>query len=140
MFIGQTLNLIISMKSKSRFSGNLINSKQHKQIEVYVDLIEYLEDAVYFVYSPALDLVGYGKTHGEARQSWETVLEEYVSYTMNKNTLIKDLQSRGWSVKGKKVKSPSLTWMLENNSDLSNVYNKHDFSKRRQPVSLPISA
>lgn len=128
------------MKNKGRFLGNLLSKKNSKQIEVNVDLIEYLEDDIFFVFSPALDLIGYGKTHSEARQSWETVLEEYVSYTMNKNTLVKDLESRGWSVKGNRVESPSLTWMLKNNADLSNVYNKYDFSKRRHPVSLPISA
>lgn len=129
------------MKSKSRFLGKLISKKHHKNVEVNVDLIEYSENEIYYVYSPALDLVGYGKNHTEARTSWETVLEEYVSYTMNKNTLTKDLESRGWIVKRNKIVTPpSFTWMLENNSELTNVYNKHDFSKRRQPVSLPVFA
>ena len=129
------------MKSKSHFLGKIFNKQHHKNIEVNVDLIEYSENDIYYVYSPALDLVGYGKNHAEARASWETVLGEYIGYTLNKNTLTKDLVSRGWKVKRNKIVTPpSFTWMLENNSDLTNVYNKHDFSKRSQPVSLPVFA
>ncbi len=130
------------MKKRSRFHGNLVNKDQGKHVDVNVDIIEYLEDGVFFLYSPALDLVGYGMSEEEARQSWEVVLGEYVSYTMNKKTLIKDLRSRGWKVKRKDflVTPPSLTWMLENNSELTKVYNNYNFSKRSHQVSLPVSA
>src|SRR5688572_28362783 len=100
------------MKERSRFSGSLINKKHNSNIEVNVDLIEYEEAGIFYVYSPAFDLVGYGKSAAEARKSWEIVLEEYFTYTLNKKTLIKDLESRGWKIKKKtQFKSPSLSWM-----------------------------
>ncbi len=128
------------MKERSRFSGKIFNEEHNSNIEVKVDLIEYEEAGIYYVYSPAFDLVGYGKTAIEARESWQTVLEEYFSYTLNKKTLVKDLESRGWTIKKKKkFTSPSLTWMLRNNDQLLDIYNNHNFQKITKPVLVPLA-
>ncbi|MDQ3683468.1 MAG: hypothetical protein M3352_10425 [Bacteroidota bacterium] len=128
------------MKERSRFSGKIFNEEHNSNIEVKVDLIEYEEAGIYYVYSPAFDLVGYGKTAIEARESWQTVLEEYFSYTLNKKTLVKDLESRGWTIKKKKkFTSPSLTWMLQNNDQLLDIYNNHNFQKITKPVLVPLA-
>jgi len=127
------------MKRHIRFLGNLFNKKNHQNTNVGVDLIEYSDKGIYYVYSPALDLIGYGKTEKESRDSWEVVLQEYLSYTINKNTLIRDLESRGWKVKrnGLEFMPPTFSWMLENIEELGTVYNTHDFRKRSQSVALP---
>ncbi len=128
------------MKENSRFLGNYFNKAHNKNIEVKIDLVEYKEDGIYYVYSPAFDLIGYGKSTKEARESWEVVLEEYFSYTLNKKTLIKDLQSRGWIIKTKKqFSSPSFTWMLQNNDQLSEIYNNYNFQKITKPISVPLA-
>lgn len=128
------------MKERSRFLGKIFNEEHNSNIEVKVDLIEYEENSIYYVYSPAFDLVGYGKTAVEARESWQIVLEEYFSYTLNKKTLIKDLESRGWKIKKKKeFTSPSFTWMLQNNDQLSDIYNNHNFQKITKPVLVPLA-
>ncbi|MFN2458759.1 MAG: type II toxin-antitoxin system HicB family antitoxin [Chitinophagaceae bacterium] len=126
------------MKEHSRFSGKLL-SKTHPTITVKMDLIEYEENSIFYVFSPALDLIGYGKTQQEARDSWQTVLEEYFSYTMNKKTLVRDLETRGWVVKRNKKQftPPTFSWMLQNNEQLTEVYNKHDFKKVTEPISMP---
>jgi len=128
------------MKELSRFKGMLSNSNK-PNIMVSVDVIEYSEDKMFFSYSPALDLIGYGKSKQEARESWETVLEEYLTYAVNKKTLIKDLQSKGWQVKKNKrdFKPPTFSWMLQNNKDLADVYDKHNFQKTTQPISVPLA-
>jgi hypothetical protein len=125
----------------SRFRGKLHDSTQQKSIEVNLDLIEYQEADLYYAYSPALDLVGYGITPIEARQSWEIVLQEYITYTLNKNTLRKDLQSRGWAVKkgSKQFRPPTISWLLQNNKELANVYDKHNFKKSSTQVLMPVA-
>jgi hypothetical protein len=128
------------MKENSRFLGKFFNNDHNKKIEVKVDLVEYEEDGIHYVYSPAFDLIGYGKTQQEARESWEIVLAEYFSYTLNKKTLIKDLESRGWNIKTKReYVSPSFTWMLQNNDQLSDIYNNHNFRKITKPISVPLA-
>lgn len=109
---------------------------------VSLDLICFKDENVYYYYSPALDLMGYGYTPEEAKASWEVVLEEYVSYVMNKQTLEKDLQARGWTVqrRRKTFAPPTLSYMLLHNEQLQEMYNKHDFQKTTQDVSLPAFA
>ena len=127
------------MNKKSRFLGKLSDPNNTQNIEVNIDLIEYDEDGIFYVYSPAFDLVGYGKTQGEARESWETVLAEYFKYTSNKKIFVKDLQDRGWVIKKKKQYiSPGISWMLQNNEQLSEVYNNHDFRKTTKPIAVPL--
>jgi predicted RNase H-like HicB family nuclease len=125
------------MKENSELFGKFLNRVGN--IEVNVDLIEYEEDCIFYVYCPPLDLIGYGSTQTEARASWEIVLEEYFRYTLNKNTLVKDLESRGWCVKEKnsQFKPPTLSWMLQHNEQLGDVYNNHNFQKVSLPISMP---
>ena len=97
----------------------------HESIQFSIDLIEYMEDDIYYVYSPALDLVGYGINEKEALSSWEVVLEEYLTYSVNEKTLITDLEKHGWQIAPgqNKIISPTLTWLLQHNPDLNNIYN-----------------
>ncbi len=126
------------MKEQSGLLGKFFNKVG--TIEVNVDLIEYEEDCIFYVYCPPLDLIGYGSSHTEARASWETVLEEYFRYTLNKNTLVKDLESRGWCVRKKnsQLKPPTLSWMLQHNEQLGEVYNNPNFQKVSLPISMPL--
>jgi predicted RNase H-like HicB family nuclease len=128
------------MKERSHFRGKFIN-KSTQSVEVRMDLIEYEENNIYFVYSPALDLIGYGTTQQEARESWQTVLEEYFTYTLNKKTLVKDLESRGWTVKHNKKQftPPTFSWMVLNNQQLKEVYDNHNFKKVSEPISMPFA-
>lgn len=111
-----------------------------KNVEVQVDLIEFDEEGIHYVYSPAFDLIGYGKTGEEARGSWQLILEEYFCYALNKNTLIEDLQNHGWALEKKKnyFTPPTLGWMLQNNEQMAEVYNKHNFTKTTQPIAVPL--
>jgi predicted RNase H-like HicB family nuclease len=46
---------------------------------------------------PVLDLSGYGNTEEEAIHSLQIVLDNYLDYTVKKNTLHRDLQNHGWN-------------------------------------------
>lgn len=109
---------------------------------VSLDLICFQDENVYYYYSPALDLMGYGYSAEEAKLSWEVVLKEYISYVMNKHTLEQDLLSRGWKLqrRRKTYTPPTLSYMLTHNEQLQEMYDKHDFSKTTRPVALPAFA
>lgn len=123
----------------STFIGRLLNKSKRQTINVSLDIIEFQEDNLFYSYSPALDLMGYGNNSQEARESWEVVLEAYIGYAMNKGTLLEDMQKHGWIVKSKHkpFTPPTFSWMLQNNSNLSEMYNKHNFNKVSLPVSMP---
>jgi len=55
------------------------------------------ENKIHFIYSPHLDLTGYGNTLQEAKKSFEIVLEDFVDYTITKKTLGKVLKDLGWT-------------------------------------------
>ena len=64
------------------------NGKYH----VGLSLVEFEEDNVTIIYSPALDLSGYGYSQPEAKQSFWEALPEFLRYTNNKKTLDKVLK------------------------------------------------
>lgn len=111
-----------------------------KSIDCKVDILMYEEDGIHYVYSPALDLVGYGKTGEEALASWEVVIEEYLRYGLEKDTLANDLKSHGWSIKKStnELQPPLFSWLLTNNDQLSEMYDKHSFHKTSRLIALPM--
>ena len=72
-----------------------------------LSLISYKDDEAYYWYCPALELTGYGDDEKQAQESFKIVLEEYIRYTTENQTLIADLKSLGWKVtqKGNKLQN-----------------------------------
>ena len=68
-------------------------------VNVSVPLLSFKEDDTFIVYSPALDVSGYGDTEEEARKSFEITLEEFINYTLNKKTFQSELTRLGWKIK-----------------------------------------
>jgi hypothetical protein len=97
-----------------RFQGalGLNDSKYH----ISLLLVEFAEDNVTIIYSPALDLSGYGNSEDEAKESFNIALHEFLRYTSNKNTFNDVLIELGWEIKGSK-KNPKFKPPL--NSDLA---------------------
>jgi hypothetical protein len=83
------------MPARRNLIGRIFNKGNAKMVEIEIDLIEFQENGLYYAYTPALDLIGYGHTKHEAHKSWEIVLGEYFKYTMNKSTFIADLENHG---------------------------------------------
>jgi hypothetical protein len=124
--------------SKLRINAEFKN-KNHKH-DFNLSLIEFKEDDITIVYSPALDLSGYGKNTEEAKQSFEIALEEFVKYTTNKGTLNEVLESLGWNIKkgSKKAKltQPSYSDLVSKNETLNNIINLKDHIKYTQPFEF----
>ncbi len=103
------------------------------------------ENKINFIYSPHLDLTGYGNSTEEAQYSFGIVLEDFVDYTLKKKTLGKVLHQLGWTVKGlpqrpKKVIVPSITSIIKNNKYISEIFDKYPVSTFHQEIGLPAFA
>ena len=86
---------------------NAAFTNQHAVITTDLSLVSFVEDNVFFVYCPALDLTGYGHNEDEAQKSFSQTLKMYFEDTTDKNTLFQDLERHGWEIKKQnKLKSP----------------------------------
>jgi hypothetical protein len=102
------------------------------------------ENNIHFVYSPHLDLSGYGNTLTEAKKSFEIVLEDFVDYTLKKKTIGKVLTNLGWELKGstkkpRKILAPSITSIIGDNEYVSEIFDKYPVNTYHQEVGLPVT-
>lgn len=109
-----------------------------KLINVKLSVIEFEEEGLHFIYSPALDLTGYGKTEEEAKESYNLAMEEFLRYTANKKTAFEVLKRLGWTVSDKKkVSAPSLSTLIQSRKYLEEIFTEKDFRKTHQNVAIP---
>ena len=103
-------------------------------------LIVFKEEEGYIAYCPALELCGCGKTKAKAQQSFKIVLEEYIKYTTENQTLIEDLIEHGWKIKekNKRLIPPKISELLQKSNDLEDIFTKHDFNKYNIPVKMQL--
>jgi hypothetical protein len=128
------------MKSLNIESG-LSNKK--RGITVNVPVLSFKEDNAHIIYCPALDLSGSGNTLSEARESFVTVVTEYLDYTTHKGTLWTDLKKLGWTIQKNKKKPatpPPMSELLESNDEFSRIFDNYSYKKFDTGVSLPAYA
>lgn len=121
--------------------ANAKYSDGKKNVELNVSIFLWEEDSVFYVYSPALDITGYGLSKEEARESFETVLQEFIVYTHNKKTIFKELENLGWAVnkKKKRVVSPDFEDMLSENEHFKYLYKSKDLVRDSSSVHLELA-
>jgi hypothetical protein len=128
--------------SNKQGAGSFESGKN--KVEISFALFAYEEGKLKVIYSPALDLFGYGKTEREAEISFEITLEEFLRYTLDKNTLMKELKRLGWKVKGdsqhRKFYQPNLGTLLKDNEQFNEVFNERPFRKYNEKVQLQLQA
>lgn len=124
---------------KKRANAKYSDGRQNVEFSVSIFLWE--EDSIFYVYSPALDLTGYGLTKEEARESFETVLEEFIKYTHNKKTIFKELENLGWAVnkRRKRVVSPDFEDLLSENEHFRHLYKSKDLVRDSSNVNLQLA-
>lgn len=113
----------------------------NKNVELSVSIFLWEEESMFYVYSPALDLTGYGVSKDEARESFETVLHEFIVYTHNKKTIFKELEKLGWAVnkKRRRVVSPDFEDMLSDNDHFNRLYKSKDLERDSSNVNLALA-
>jgi hypothetical protein len=109
-------------------------------ISVKLSLYTYIDENVNVVYSPALDLYGYGNDELEARQSFDLALREYIAYTVKHKTLEADLKQYGWTLnkRQKLVKSPDMSSLLHEREVFQQMVNDRPFKKFDLQIELPV--
>ncbi|MGB8492005.1 MAG: hypothetical protein WCE64_13195 [Bacteroidales bacterium] len=126
------------MSKQGTIKGQWADGKN--RIKCQLPLIIFKEDNNIITYCPALDLSGYGADEIESNKSFEEVLSEYFTYTVNKKTLASDLKNLGWTIR-KNLKKPaippSMEKLLMTNADFSRIFNNHDFRKTHKTFDIP---
>ena len=123
------------------FEGKYQNSSS--SVKVRLLLFQFKdENNVHFIYSPHLDLSGYGSNVEEARKSFGMVFEDFIDCTLKKKTLNKVLTELGWELKGsakkpKKILAPSITSVIKDNKYVSEIFDKYPVNTYHQEVGLP---
>jgi hypothetical protein len=106
-------------------------------VKFNLPIITFQEDGIFFFYTPALDVTGYGHTEDEAKSSFEQTLEQFLDYTTKKKTLFAELKRLGWKVTKKSSTPPSLVEMLNDNNYLAEIFEEKQYRKFDQAISLP---
>ena len=112
-----------------------------KSTEVDLKVVFFEEDKIFYVYLPTLDLTGYGKTATEAKESLKIVLDEFLRYTIYKNTFFIELQRLGWNTKNKKkpMIPPQISDLISTNEQLRTIINHKQYTTSNYEV-LPTAA
>lgn len=112
------------------------NEKYH----VGLSLIEFIEDDVTIVYSPALDLSGYGNNEAEAKKSFSEAIDEFFRFTTDKNTFDKVLTNLGWTINGTKdnleINPPKDSDLVASNSLYNEIVNNKSYKVSRQELDF----
>lgn len=110
-------------------------------VELNLSIFLWEDESIFYVYSPALDITGYGLSKEEARESFETVLQEFVIYTHNKKTIFTELENLGWAVNKKKKRliSPDFEDMLIDNEHFNQLYKSKNLVKDSSRFNLQLT-
>ncbi len=124
--------------NKFGYRGKFVGASA--SVETELSLLRFKEDDVVFIYSPALDLTGYGKDGAAARRSFQITLTEFIRYATNKGTLHSELKKLGWKVAGTKdrprLEEPLLDELFQARPYLTEIIREKDFHRYTAPVSL----
>lgn len=110
-------------------------------LEVQLQLFSWEEDGLFFVFSPAMDLTGYGKTQEEADSSFSITMGETLKYMENKSTIFDELERLGWMVnrKRKRVQAPDLETLLSDNDEFAILSKKPGVRVTDKSMELTLS-
>lgn len=126
------------MKQEKRAKITGVVTTQDKMVTVDLFVIQFEDGGCQIAYCPALNIYGYGTSEDEARHSFEINMGEFFDYTIKKKTLVKELESLGWTVKkAKKFSAPPFTKLLQSNRDLKKIMDTREFRKINAPISMP---
>ena len=124
--------------------ANLSGEKDfgNRRVSINTQVFLFEEDNVYFAYNPALDLTGYGNDANEALGSFTVVLDEFLRYTLNKNTFFLELQRLGWKIKSKKkqMSAPQMSDMINTNDQLKDIVNSKQYTTSNFLINVPAFA
>lgn len=141
---------LINNNEKLGAMSNYLFEADYKNNQATVNVKLFLahfqdENGTHIIFSPHLDLSGYGNSLEEAKESFNIAFEDFVDYTLKKKTLGKVLRNLGWKLKGnqklpKKVLAPSISSIIRENDYVSEIFDKYNVNTFHQDVQLPLHA
>ena len=113
-----------------------------KSVKVNLQVLFFEEENIHYAFMPSLDLTGYGNSGEEAKDSLAVVLEEFLRYTLNKNTLFIEMQRLGWKIKtkSKPMFAPQMSELINSNDQLKDIVNSKQYYTSNYQVNLPAFA
>ncbi|MEO6221160.1 MAG: hypothetical protein ABIO81_12075 [Ginsengibacter sp.] len=124
--------------------GNLKGEKKFgtKYVKVDLQVLFFEEDNIHYAYMPSFDLTGYGNSEEEAKKSLAVVLDEFLRYTLNKNTLFIEMQRLGWKIKSKTkpMHAPRMSDLINTNDQLKDIINSKQYTTSNYQVNVPAFA
>ena len=110
-------------------------------IEAKLDVYIYKNDGFQIAYSPALDLMGYGRTIKDAKASFEIVVEDFFDCAIKNGKLDEYLLTHAWVANQTRLgfvppKNPQL---IKSNKKFQDIFN-YDFRKLSVPVNHTVTA
>lgn len=136
---------IVQLKQIVMKTNHNINFKnEHAIVKAQIVLISFKEDSSYIVYSPQLEVTGYGKNQLEAMKSFNYALASFLDYTVKKKTLHEELVALGWELKKgsvknpKKINAPSWSNLIKKNHGLEELLSTHNISTQQREVAIPM--
>ena len=111
-------------------------------ITISLQVLFFEEDNIHYAYMPSFDLTGYGNSEEEAKESLTIVLDEFLRYTLNKNTLFIEMQRLGWKIKSKKkpMYAPQMSDLINTNDQLKDIVNSKQYTTSNYQVNVPAFA
>ncbi len=124
---------------KLQFRGSF--EADRYRIEVALLILSWVEEDVFYTYSPTLDLTGYGKSEMDAKDSFKITLNEFIRYANNKGTLFDELEHLGWAVnrKKRKVYAPEISQLREDNEEYRRLEGKEGVKSETSALELVFS-
>ena len=110
-----------------------------KNLIVNVQVIFFNEDDMHFAYIPSSELTGYGTSNKSAIDSLTITLDEFLRYTVNKNTLLVELKRLGWKISSRRkpMVAPQMSNLINTNEQLREIVNHKNFTTSKFSVNVP---
>jgi hypothetical protein len=135
-----------AQKTKSLNIGEMPYTEsiaKQDSVEVDLNLISFIEEELYYVYSPEMDLYGYGQTDVQARESFDFILRETLQKLTKEGVLFDELKKLGWFIKQSRktveLVVPLFSDLVNVNSELKEIVDTKIYTRYLYAVNIPMS-
>ena len=113
-----------------------------KSVKLNLPVIFFQEENMHYAYIPSFDITGYGVNDKSALESLTVTLDEFLRYTINKNTFLLELKRLGWKIKSKKkpMVAPQMSDLINSSEQLREIVNYKHYSTSDFQVNVPAFA
>lgn len=109
-------------------------------LTVPLSILVWEDHSIHYIYSPALDLTGYGTSKAEAQESFEVTVDEFLRYTELNKTIYEELKRLGWTVDKSKMQvyPPDDAGMRKNNETYSEICRMSGVSRHNTDINITL--